>query len=47
MNFVDLVLIVLLAALVGTAIFLSVRRKKKGGCGCGCEGCTGCDRKNK
>ncbi len=38
MNLADLVILVL----VGLAVFFALRRikKNKGGCGCGCDGCS-------
>ena len=43
MNAVDMVLLALITAAVIWAVRRSVRRAKRGGCGCGCDGCTGCD----
>lgn len=39
--------ILILLALGGWAVY-AVRsaKRKKGGCGCGCSGCNGCERKN-
>ena len=45
MNAVDMVLLALIAAAVIWAVRRSVRRAKRGGCGCGCDGCTGCGAK--
>ena len=46
MNAVDIALLALIAAAVIWAVRRSVRRAKRGGCGCGCDGCdakrTGC-----
>ena len=42
MNTVDIILIAVIAAVVGTAIFVVVYRKikGKGSCSCGCENCA-------
>lgn len=40
MNGVDILLIVVLAAAIGGAVWRTVKRRKSGGCGCGCDGCT-------
>jgi len=41
MNTIDIILIVLLTAIVLLAIrSILSRRKKGGGCGCGCSGCS-------
>lgn len=46
MRWIDIVLIALLAVVVIRAVIVAVRMKKSGGCGCGCEGCTGsCQKK--
>jgi len=45
MNAVDIVLLVLIAAAVTWAVRRSIKSAKHGGCGCGCDGCTGCDAK--
>ncbi len=45
MNAVDIILLALIAAAVVWAIRRSVKLRKTGGCGCGCDGCTGCDAK--
>jgi hypothetical protein len=34
-----IVITVGIAAYVGWVIFKQIKRKKAGGCGCGCEGC--------
>lgn len=39
MNIVDMILIAAIAAAVIAAVVHIVRSRKKGGCGCGCEGC--------
>ncbi|MBO7364229.1 MAG: FeoB-associated Cys-rich membrane protein [Lachnospiraceae bacterium] len=41
MNPADILLIILIAAVLVWAVVSIVRRRKKGGCSCGCEGCTG------
>ena len=43
MNILDI--LILLA--VGAAVVFAIRgmRRRKGGCGCGCEGCKGCSGK--
>ena len=45
MNAVDILLLALIAAAVIRAVLRSVKRAKHGGCGCGCDGCTGCGAK--
>ncbi len=43
MNFIEIALIVIIAAAVGFALW-SIFKKKKGGCSCGCDGCDrACD----
>ena len=39
MNGVDILLIVILAAVLIGAVRHTVKRRKSGGCGCGCGGC--------
>lgn len=43
----DIVVLLLVAAALVGAVVHSIRARKKrgGGCGCGCTGCTGCDKK--
>ena len=42
----DIVVLLLVAAALVCAVVHSLRaRKKRGGCGCGCSGCPGCDKK--
>ena len=36
----DIIIIVMLSAVFAAAIRSAIKRRKKGGCGCGCEGCT-------
>lgn len=45
---IDIIIIVLAALVVGGVIGLTLWRKKKGktGCGCGCDGCSGCGNKS-
>ena len=40
MNFLDIVLILVLAAVIGRALYVFITGRTKGGCGCGCTGCT-------
>ena len=40
-----LAIIILLSHHAGAIFAVRAAKKKKGGCGCGCDGCTGCDRK--
>ena len=42
----DIVVLLLVAAAIFSAVVHSVRARKKrgGGCGCGCSGCTKCDK---
>ncbi len=48
MNAVDILLIAALVAAAVLAVRAVVRRKKNGGCGCGCAGCTAaCPEKGK
>ena len=44
--FMEALAILILLALGGWAVY-AVRsaKRKKGGCGCGCSGCNGCERK--
>ena len=39
MNVWDILLILLLAVIVAAAIRHCIRAGKRGGCGCGCDGC--------
>ncbi|MBQ9061249.1 MAG: FeoB-associated Cys-rich membrane protein [Eubacterium sp.] len=41
MNIYDILLIVILAAIIISALVFTIRRKKQGGCSCGCAGCDG------
>ena len=41
MNPVDILLIVILAAAVALALRRVVKNRRRGGCSCGCEGCSG------
>ena len=41
MNTYDILLIIILAVIIITALVFTIRRKKQGGCGCGCAGCDG------
>ena len=45
MNAVDILLLALIAAAVTWAVRRSIKSAKHGGCGCGCDGCTGCGAK--
>ena len=46
MNIWDILIIAAVAGLLILAFRLARGRKKKGGCGCGCEGCTkSCDQR--
>lgn len=47
MSAADIVVLLLVTAAVVLAVRHSLRARKKrgGGCGCGCSGCTGCDKK--
>ncbi|MBR3560001.1 MAG: FeoB-associated Cys-rich membrane protein [Oscillospiraceae bacterium] len=47
MNAADIVLLLLIAASVIWAVRRSVKRARRGGCGCGCDGCTGCETKRR
>ena len=47
MNLADGIILAILAIAAGFAVRTMVRRRKSGGCGCGCEGCTGCPRGTK
>ena len=37
---VDIIIIIVIALIISAAVFFIIKRSKKGGCGCGCEGCT-------
>ncbi|MBP3736844.1 MAG: FeoB-associated Cys-rich membrane protein [Lachnospiraceae bacterium] len=44
MNLWNILLTVLIAAAVILAVVHCIRRRKRGGCGCGCDGCAApCD----
>ena len=48
MGFGDIIIIILLALVLTTALLASVKRRKKGRCSCGCEGCAmNCGKKDK
>ena len=36
----DIIIIIFLAAVLAAGLRTAVKRRKQGGCGCGCEGCT-------
>lgn len=40
MNWIDILLAALIAAAMFFAVRKTIRDRKKGGCGCGCAGCT-------
>ena len=40
MNLWDILLVAAIAAAAGLAVRRIAASRKKGGCGCGCEGCT-------
>ena len=42
MNIFDALIVLALIALLVLAVRGAVRRRKKGGCGCSCGGCTAC-----
>ncbi len=44
MNWLDIVLLALVAAAVVAAVLYTKRHQGSCGCGCRCNGCTGCDR---
>lgn len=47
MTLTEIIVLIGVAALFALCIFLSVRKKKNGGCSCGCEGCSfDCNKKN-
>ena len=41
-NFASMVLLLVVAAIVFVLIRSKIRERKKGPCGCGCIGCSGC-----
>ena len=45
MNIWDILIVLALVALLTSAVRGAVRRKKRGGCGCGCSGCDACGHK--
>ena len=45
MNIWDILIVLALVALLTFAVRGAVRRKKRGGCGCGCSGCDACSHK--
>ncbi len=43
----DIIIIAVLALVLLFAVRSVIKRRKSGGCGCGCEGCTmKCEKKN-
>ena len=47
MNAADILLLALLAAALIWAVVRCVKNAKRGGCGCGCDGCTAQCRKRR
>ena len=41
-NLASIVLLLVVAAIVFFLIRSKIKERKKGSCGCGCEGCSGC-----
>lgn len=41
MKLIDILLILVLAAVIAFAVRRTVKTRKSGGCGCGCDGCNG------
>ena len=44
MNVFDMIIVAVIALILIGAVVLTVRRKKRGGCSCGCSDCTLCDK---
>ena len=40
MDLIDIILIVLIAACFGSAVWKVIKMRKKGGCSCGCSECA-------
>ena len=47
MQWIDIVLLVLIAAALALALRSMVRNRKRRGCGDRCEGCSGCERQRR
>ena len=46
MNSADIIIIAVLAVIIIRGVIVSIKRRKKGGCGCGCSGdCDSCSKK--
>jgi len=45
MNFWDIAILAAVGAAIAAAVVFAVRRRRRGGCSCGCGGCTGCPTK--
>lgn len=41
-NLASIILLLVVGALVFFLVRSKIRQRKKGSCGCGCEGCSGC-----
>ena len=48
MNLLDVVLIIVLAIVIGAAVYRCISNRKRGTCSCGCSSCpeTACGRKS-
>ena len=48
MNTLEIILTVVIVAAVAAALVFAVKKRKKGGCSCGCEGCAmSCEHRKK
>ena len=46
-NLASIVLLLVVAAIVFFLIRSKIKERKRGSCGCGCEGCSGCTAQKK
>ena len=48
MNTLEIILTAVIVATVAAALVFAVKKRKKGGCSCGCEGCAmSCEHRKK
>lgn len=46
-NLASIILLLVVAAILFFLVRSKIKQRKKGACGCGCEGCSGCCSMNK
>ena len=40
MNLPTIIVLVILAVILGAIVYSEIKKRKNGGCGCGCQGCS-------